>query len=62
MNIKALFRVNKSQFILIFVMVILATIADSASQYLMTPAFNHLKNLNFIGFSIFVNCNNKLNT
>ncbi|QQP29519.1 ATP-binding cassette domain-containing protein [Lactobacillus ultunensis] len=54
MNIKALFRVNKSQFILIFVMVILATIADSASQYLMTPAFNHLKNLNFIGFSIFI--------
>lgn len=54
MNMKALFRVNKAQFILIFLMVLLATVADSSSQYLMTPAFNNLKNLNFVGFTIFI--------
>ncbi|GAA3637584.1 hypothetical protein GCM10022297_15010 [Lactobacillus hamsteri] len=54
MNIKGIFQTNKAQFILIFVMVTLGMIIDSASQYLMTPAYNNLRNLNFIGFIIFM--------
>lgn len=54
MNIKGIFQTNKAQFILIFVMVTLGMIVDSASQYLMTPAYNNLRNLNFIGFIIFM--------
>lgn len=42
MSIKQLFKSNKKQFILIFLMVIIGMASDSLSQYLMTPAYNHL--------------------
>ena len=48
MSIKGIFKVNKAQFILIFLMVIIGTTVDTASQYLMTPAFNQLKENEFI--------------
>lgn len=54
MNIKGIFETNKAQFILIFVMVTVGMIVDTATQYLMTPAFNNLRNLNFTGFIIFM--------
>lgn len=54
MNVKGIFQTNKAQFILIFIMVTLSMGIDSASQYLMTPAYNNLRNLNFVGFIIFM--------
>lgn len=47
MKLSGIFRINKGRFILIFLMIILAAIVDTVAQYLMTPAFNNLKNLNF---------------
>ena len=54
MSIKGIFKVNKAKFILIFLMVIIGTTVDAASQYLMTPAFNQLKKMNLFGFIIFI--------
>lgn len=54
MKLSGIFRINKGRFILIFLMIILAAVIDTLSQYLMTPAFNNLKNLNFLGFVIFI--------
>ena len=54
MKLSGIFRINKSRFILIFLMIIFAAVIDTLSQYLMTPAFNNLKNLNFLGFVIFI--------
>src|SRR5699024_8763318 len=54
MKLSRIFRINKGRFILIFLMIILAAVIDTLSQYLMTPAFNNLKNLNFLGFVIFI--------
>lgn len=50
MSIKGIFKVNKAKFILIFLMVIIGTTVDAASQYLMTPAFNQLKKMNLFGY------------
>ena len=54
MSITGIFKVNKAKFILIFLMVIIGTTVDAASQYLMTPAFNQLKKMNLFGFIIFI--------
>lgn len=54
MKLSGIFRINKGRFILILLMIILAAVIDTLSQYLMTPAFNNLKNLNFLGFVIFI--------
>lgn len=54
MSIKQLFKSNKKQFILIFLMVIIGMASDSLSQYLMTPAYNHLRNMNLLGFILFM--------
>lgn len=52
MSIKGIFKVNKANLILIFI-VTAGTTVDAASQYLMTPAFNQLKKMNLFGFIIF---------
>lgn len=54
MSIKGIFKTNKVQFVLIFMMVTVGMIVDSAAQYLMTPAFNKLKQMNLAGFIIFL--------
>ena len=56
MNIKGFYEIHRGRFILVFAMVTIGMAIDASTQYLMTPAYNNLKNLNF------VNCNNKLNT
>ena len=35
-------------------MVIIGMASDSLSQYLMTPAYNHLRNMNLLGFILFM--------
>ena len=65
MNIKGFYEIHRGRFILVFAMVTIGMAIDASTQYLMTPAYNNLKNLNFSGFLFFlilVNCNNKLNT
>src|SRR5699024_5737494 len=53
MSIKGIFKVNKAKFILIFLMVIIGTTVDAASQYLMTPAFNQLTRIKLLGVIMF---------
>src|SRR5699024_8659985 len=55
MSITGIFKVNKAKFILIFLMGIIGTTVDAASQYLMTTAFNQLKKMHLSGFNMF-NC------
>lgn len=54
MSIKKLFKSNKKLFILIFFMVFIGMAIDSLSQYLMTPAYNYLRNMNLLGFILFM--------
>lgn len=54
MSIKGIFRSNKGQFILIFLMVIVGSIVDSTYQYLLTPAFSNLRKMNLVWFIIFM--------
>lgn len=53
MSISGIFKAYKSRFILIFIIVTIATVIDAGTQYLMTPAFNNLRDLNFQGFLFF---------
>lgn len=54
MNIRGLYEINRGKFILIFIMVTIGMAIDAGTQYLMTPAYNNLKNLNFSGFIFFL--------
>lgn len=53
MNLSGIFKAHRSQFIFIFIIVTVATVVDAGTQYLMTPAFNNLRRLNFNGFLLF---------
>lgn len=54
MSLIEIFKSNKARFILIFIFVTIGMAIDSGSQYLMTPAYNYLKKLNFPGFMFFL--------
>ncbi len=50
MNIKGFYEIHRGRFILVFAMVTIGMAIDASTQYLMTPGYNNLKNLNFSGF------------
>lgn len=54
MNIKGFYEIHRGRFILVFAMVAIGMAIDASTQYLMTPAYNNLKNLNFSGFLFFL--------
>ena len=54
MNIKGFYEIHRGRFILVFAMVTIGMAIDASTQYLMTPAYNNLKNLNFSGFLFFL--------
>ena len=54
MNIKGFYEIHRGRFILVFAMVTIDMAIDTSTQYLMTPAYNNLKNLNFSGFLFFL--------
>lgn len=54
MNIKGFYEIHRGRFILVFAMVTIGMAIDTSTQYLMTPAYNNLKNLNFSGFLFFL--------
>lgn len=53
MNLAGIFKAHKSRFVLILIIVTVAMLIDAGTQYLMTPAFNNLRQLNFAGFLLF---------
>ena len=53
MNIKGFYEIHRGRFILVFAMVTIGMAIDTSTQYLMTPAYNNLKN---------ADCKIKLNT
>ncbi|MCT0193344.1 hypothetical protein EFM10_10050 [Lactobacillus helveticus] len=54
MNIKGFYEIHRGRFILVFAMVAIGMAIDASTQYLMTPAYNNLKNFNFRGFLFFL--------
>lgn len=54
MNIKGFYEIHRGRFILVFAMVTIGMAINASTQYLMTPAYNNLKNLNFSGFLFFL--------
>lgn len=54
MNIKGLYRTNKAKFVLIIFLILMEETFRTLFSYLLTPAFNFLKNLNFEKFIFFI--------
>jgi len=54
MNISGIFKVNKGKFISICLLTIIEAISATYTTYLMTPAFNYIKQMKFGLFFAFV--------